>query len=71
MPETITEEVPLDVLESVDSIVSYLWNDEQRDYEEEGKPEGHVFEHLERINTWLTMKTPPEKKVVPYPREES
>lgn len=49
----MTKGVPVEVLESIDAIVGYLWDDEEADYEVEDKPEGHVFEHLKRVNTWL------------------
>lgn len=46
-------DIPADVADSIDAILGYLWDDEQDDYEAEGEPEGHVFEHALRVSTWL------------------
>lgn len=45
--------VPEGVLDAMRAVVDYDWQTEQRDYEAEGKPAGHVFEHLQALDTWL------------------
>jgi hypothetical protein len=46
-----------DLIASVRLVVNYNWSDERHDYavaEAEGNSrEGHVFEHLYALNTWL------------------
>ena len=38
-----------DISEHIDVIVDYLWTDEKKHYEEEGKPKNHIFNHLKVI----------------------
>ena len=30
-------------------VVDYLWNDEEKHYEESDKPSGHIFKTLQRL----------------------
>lgn len=41
------------VFASIRAIVEYSTPSERADYEREGEPEGHVFEHLRRVAQWL------------------
>lgn len=50
---TAAPPTPEHVLDSMRAVVDYDWQTEQRDYEDEGKPAGHVFEHLQTVDTWL------------------
>jgi hypothetical protein len=45
-----------DVRDSIQTLLDYNWQDELGDYEVEGKPEGHIFEHMERIQAWLVQQ---------------
>ena len=38
------------------TMIEYLWEDEQRHYEEDGKPEGHIFTVLKRLRKTLSMR---------------
>lgn len=45
--------VPPDVKVSIRAILDYDEPTEHADYEREGKPEGHVYEHLRRVREWI------------------
>jgi hypothetical protein len=38
--------------ESVRAVVEYLLHDEKRDWEESGKPKGHIYTHIKRLADW-------------------
>jgi hypothetical protein len=40
------------VRDSLDAILSYMWQEELADYYAEDRPEGHVFEHMLRVSRW-------------------
>ena len=45
-------------LESLKSVIDYLWRDEQKDFEAHelnggGAPDNHVFQHLETLRRYL------------------
>ena len=45
-----------EIRDSVQRLVDYNWQDEQRDYEGgswEGPIEGHIFFHIMRLQDWL------------------
>lgn len=42
-----------DPIRSIAAIVSYDWSTARRDYEEQGEPEGHIFEHLRLLDCVL------------------
>jgi hypothetical protein len=48
MPENID-----DVLGSIRAVVNYSMPSERADFERQGKPGGHVYEHLRRVEAWL------------------
>jgi hypothetical protein len=39
--------------ESLAVVLGYLWGDEEKHYEEDDRPAGHVFEHVLRLDAWL------------------
>lgn len=44
-----------DMLDEIDTLVSYLYeNGEDSHYEEEDKPEGHIFESVRKVEDWLS-----------------
>jgi transcriptional regulator with XRE-family HTH domain len=47
------KETPQPPYESIRAVVEYDWQTELADYEVEGEPEGHVFEHLRAVREWL------------------
>ena len=47
-----------ELVEAIDSLVTYNWRDEETDYstaalEEGNSREGHIFESLMRVRKWL------------------
>lgn len=45
-----------EVLASLASVLAYLWGDDElRDYEAQGRPDGHVWEELEVVRRWLEV----------------
>lgn len=42
-------------------LMKYLWKEEEKHYEEEDKPEGHIFECLVNIKHWLNDMDEAEK----------
>lgn len=57
-------------LESLRTVVNFLWRDEQKNFEEceindGGPPDDHVFPHLETLGRYLTraqaVDVPPEQ----------
>jgi hypothetical protein len=38
-----------DELESLYTVLMYLWKDESKHWEEEGKPKDHIFIHLKLL----------------------
>lgn len=51
--------IPDEIRHSIAEIVNYDYATEEADYVREHEPEGHVFEHLKRINDWLIAGAPP------------
>jgi predicted component of type VI protein secretion system len=49
--------IPTAIIESLNAILEYNWSDEFSDYEAEGQPEGHVFEHLQRVSDWVEAES--------------
>ncbi len=43
-------------LKSLRRIIDYLWDDEQKHYEDDGAPVGHIFQHLETLNSYLNKE---------------
>ena len=37
----------------IGKVVDYLWHDEEKHWEEDGKPRNHIFIAVRRINNWL------------------
>jgi hypothetical protein len=54
-----TSAPPADVLASIRAIVDYDYETEAEDYEDQHPDdrEGHVFEHLQRVEAWLDSKS--------------
>ena len=53
-----------DVARSLERIIQYLFFDEIRDWEAQGKPRNHIYCDVRRVDTWLgeeTEKRAPEK----------
>lgn len=49
-----TIQIDEDVLDAIDRIVAYNWDDEKADFaEHEGDAETHIFTDLEAVNNWL------------------
>jgi hypothetical protein len=46
-------ELPDDVRASLSALIDYSMPSEATDYEREGEPTGHVYEHLRRLDFWL------------------
>ena len=44
------------VLESVERVVNQLWNRVLGNYEDLGRPAGHLFESLEVLDDWSRRK---------------
>jgi hypothetical protein len=46
-------------LDSLKTVIRYFWRNEQKDFEERelndgGAPDGHIFSHLETLHRFLT-----------------
>lgn len=56
--------VPASVVESIESVLDYLWTDEFRDYQcrTKAERERHVFRELLRIRSYLNKKLHAEKQ---------
>ncbi|KZM72266.1 hypothetical protein [Nocardia terpenica] len=52
--------VPTSILESLDALLEYNWDDEQRDYAENGFEPGHLFEHMGRLAFWRKKMSSPD-----------
>ena len=53
------------VARSLERIIQYLFFDEIRDWEAQGKPRNHIYRDVRRVDKWLdeeTGKRAPEKK---------
>lgn len=54
---------PPEILASLDTLLAYIAPDEQRHYEENGRPENHIFVAIERLIAWrlaqITQPDPP------------
>jgi hypothetical protein len=48
--------VTANVRDSIQALLDYNWQDEEADFEAEGCPEGHIFEHMQRIQAWLVQQ---------------
>lgn len=48
--------------EELEAVIGYNWDSEEKDYErhveENGDGTGHVFEHLKKLQEWLTKTKP-------------
>lgn len=38
---------------SLDEIIDYLYSEERQNWEEAGKPDDHIYLHLDRVMIWL------------------
>ena len=47
-------------IEDVQKLVDYLWEDEERNYEESEKPEGHIFEVLQKLQKAISNQVAKE-----------
>jgi hypothetical protein len=56
--------LPRHILEAFEKIVDYMWNDEERDYEEKDRPEDHIFASLSTIHDWLRANCPEYEEVL-------
>ena len=45
--------LPAPVLESLRSLIDYVYDDEQQSFEAADGPEDHIFEDIRRIDAWL------------------
>lgn len=43
-------------IEDLNVSIDYLWDDEQRNWEEDDQPENHVFLSLKRVKEYLDKK---------------
>lgn len=41
------------IKEDIQFIIDYLWEDEERHYEESEKPKDHIFLKLKNVKEWL------------------
>lgn len=49
MSETISPKMWKEIKKDIKKVVNIYWNDEERHYEENDKPRGHVFNSLKRL----------------------
>lgn len=47
--------MPEDIKEDLATLIEYNWEDEREHWEEDGMPENHIFNNLNRLNTWLSQ----------------
>ena len=50
-------------LESLKTVIRYLWRDDQKNFEEcelndGGAPDDHIFPHLETLDRYMTREQP-------------
>jgi hypothetical protein len=57
---TIRSEMPEEVVEAMEHIIDYLWDDESRNYSiaDDDARENHVFGHLAVVQRWLLVRWP-------------
>lgn len=41
------------IKEHIESIINYLWDDEERNFEECDRPKDHIFNKLKSVRYWL------------------
>jgi DNA-binding response OmpR family regulator len=46
-----------ETLGSLRQIIEYLWDDEQKSYQEDGEPSSHIYHDLVRVNEWLARES--------------
>ena len=46
--------IPASVLESLQYLLDYVHDDAKESYDEADGPEGHIFEDIQLLETWLT-----------------
>jgi hypothetical protein len=47
-----------EIFKSLEKVVKYLYDDEQKHWEEDGKPKDHIFTHVNLLDHWVrTVKT--------------
>ena len=46
-----------DVARSLERIIQYLFLDEIRDWEAQGKPRNHIYRDVRRVDKWLGQET--------------
>lgn len=49
---TIENKIENKILDAIEQVVNYLWNDELESYETSGRPGNHIFKSLEILNQW-------------------
>ena len=42
-----------EVRQSLNTIIEYLWRDEQKNWEADGRPKEHIFHDVHRVAVWL------------------
>ena len=42
-----------EVRRSLMMLIEYLWRDEQKNWEADGRPDAHIFHDVERVAAWL------------------
>jgi hypothetical protein len=42
-----------EVRHSLIAVIQYLWHDEQKDWEADGRPNAHIFHDVARVAAWL------------------
>lgn len=42
-----------ELLNDIEQVVKYLWEDERKNWEEADMPENHIFHSINRLNTFI------------------
>lgn len=42
-----------ELLEAIEAVIEYMYEDEKKNWEECGKPKNHIFTHLQVLNNFV------------------
>ena len=43
----------VEFLQALQNVIDYMWKDEEQSWEDSGKPDNHIFTHLQTIDKFL------------------
>lgn len=61
----MSAKVTPEFLEQLEDLIQYVWEDEEKDWEESERPDNHIFVKIKKLNDWLAGVTKADVRSLP------